>query len=377
MYSNYSWPPLQNLPFNLQQQQHQQILQSFTFPSTSASTTTINENTNQVITNIQHENQRPCINVVDAKNDEQLSKIKPEVPFQFTAASDGIKLEDLKERIKIKVVDEKLFDKFKDVQLEMVITKAGRNLFPKLNFKVDGLEPDNCYLFSLMFKRVNNLKYKYTRSLWIENGPADDEYQPKEYQHILNDRFQNGSQWMDSDISFAKLKLTNNQENPSKNAVVLRSLHKYCPVLIIYRFDPETSTFEKFIEKEITCSTFIAVTAYQNSEVTKLKVDNNPFASGFREGGRKRLRSNTQSEEKENVENVFLPPPAKQRHLFQSNSLFSTPFFANTLNYHQNWYNLNGMISPEQLNNYYNAQAAFQAQNLMFDLQNFSPSNDY
>uniref|UniRef100_A0AC35F2G7 T-box domain-containing protein n=1 Tax=Panagrolaimus sp. PS1159 TaxID=55785 RepID=A0AC35F2G7_9BILA len=151
--------------------------------------------------------------------------------------------------------------------------------------------------------------------------------------------------------------------------VILRSLHKYCPVLIIYRFEPENSTFTKFIEKEITCSTFITVTAYQNSAVTKLKVDNNPFAKGFRDGGRKRSRCYQASEESE-----ASPPPAKQKLLqateAETNSLFSTPFF-NTLNYFQNWYNPN-MTSNELIENYYSH--AFQAQNSMAI---FNPQNNF
>lgn len=40
--------------------------------------------------------------------------------------------------------------------------------------------------------------------------------------------------------------------------------------------------------------TFIAVTAYQNSEVTQLKISYNPFAKGFREGSeRDRKRTST------------------------------------------------------------------------------------
>ncbi|KAK6012883.1 T-box, partial [Ostertagia ostertagi] len=39
---------------------------------------------------------------------------------------------------------------------------------------------------------------------------------------------------------------------------------------------------------------FIAVTAYQNNEVTQLKISHNPFAKGFREGSeRDRKRTST------------------------------------------------------------------------------------
>uniref|UniRef100_A0A914PKN6 T-box domain-containing protein n=1 Tax=Panagrolaimus davidi TaxID=227884 RepID=A0A914PKN6_9BILA len=200
MYSNYSWSPESSNPFELQQ--------PFTLPLTPTTTTTMNDSSNL------QENQSSCF-----KAEESIPLFKQEEPFQLTATSEGIKLDDLKARIKIKLVEEKLFNKFKDLQLEMVITKAGRNLFPKLNFAVEGLEPDNCYLFSVMFKRVDNLKYKYAKSQWIENGAADDEYhEQKEFPHTSNTQFKNGKQWMESEISFATLKLTNNQQNSSKNA---------------------------------------------------------------------------------------------------------------------------------------------------------------
>lgn len=124
-------------------------------------------------------------------------------------------------------------------------------------------------------------------------------------------------------------------------------MHKYCPVLIIYRFDPETSNFERLVDKEIKLATFIAVTAYQNQNVTKLKINNNPFAKGFREGGRKRSHPNEQTS------------PAK----ISPNAMFSP--FMNPLTCFQNWYNPNALSN--NFNNYYTQ--AFQAQNPMFASQ--------
>ena len=37
-------------------------------------------------------------------------------------------------------------------------------------------------------------------------------------------------------------------------------------------------------------TTFLGVTAYQNEKVTQLKIDNNPFAKGFRENGQLRSK---------------------------------------------------------------------------------------
>ena len=63
-------------------------------------------------------------------------------------------------------------------------------------------------------------------------------------------------------------------------------MHKYQPRFHIIRtsdymrlhMSPRTTVvFEE--------TQFIAVTAYQNEAITKLKIDNNPFAKGFRENG--------------------------------------------------------------------------------------------
>ncbi|MFH4983076.1 hypothetical protein AB6A40_009785 [Gnathostoma spinigerum] len=74
-------------------------------------------------------------------------------------------------------------------------------------------------------------------------------------------------------------------------------MHKYQPRLHVVRcselINLPYSTFRTFVFKE---TEFIAVTAYQNEKVTQLKIDNNPFAKGFRDAGagkreKKRLMS--------------------------------------------------------------------------------------
>lgn len=77
-------------------------------------------------------------------------------------------------------------------------------------------------------------------------------------------------------------------------------MHKYQPRLHVVRcselINLPYSTFRTFVFKE---TEFIAVTAYQNEKVTQLKIDNNPFAKGFRDAGagkreKKRLMSKTE-----------------------------------------------------------------------------------
>ncbi|CAI9536551.1 unnamed protein product [Staurois parvus] len=84
-------------------------------------------------------------------------------------------------------------------------------------------------------------------------------------------------------ISFDRVKLTNN-EMDDKGHIILQSMHKYKPrVHLIVQDWPKGSKTFSFKETEFT-----TVTAYQNQQITKLKIDRNPFAKGFRDPGRNR-----------------------------------------------------------------------------------------
>ncbi|XP_077595280.1 T-box transcription factor TBX21 isoform X1 [Stigmatopora nigra] len=98
-----------------------------------------------------------------------------------------------------------------------------------------------------------------------------------------------GAHWMRQEVSFSKLKLTNNKGGTNNLAqmIVLQSLHKYQPRLHVVEVkeDGVEETFhaskaQTFVFPE---TQFIAVTAYQNADITQLKIDHNPFAKGFRD----------------------------------------------------------------------------------------------
>ncbi|CAG5122606.1 unnamed protein product, partial [Candidula unifasciata] len=83
---------------------------------------------------------------------------------------------------------------------------------------------------------------------------------------------------------------------------ILNSMHKYQPRLHIVRA-PDLVSLPFSAWKTITFeeTAFIAVTAYQNEKITQLKIDNNPFAKGFRDSGggkreKKRLASHASDE---------------------------------------------------------------------------------
>ena len=75
--------------------------------------------------------------------------------------------------------------------------------------------------------------------------------------------------------------------------MVLNSMHRFQPrVHLVMRPEdgpthPVTNLDEELYHTYIFPETvFTAVTAYQNQLITKLKIDSNPFAKGFRDSSR-------------------------------------------------------------------------------------------
>lgn len=81
---------------------------------------------------------------------------------------------------------------------------------------------------------------------------------------------------MKEPISFAKVKLTNKANGSGQ--IMLNSLHKYEPRIVLERVNSEQRRVTTYPYPE---TQFIAVTAYQNEEVTSLKIKYNPFAKAF------------------------------------------------------------------------------------------------
>ncbi|XP_052815282.1 T-box transcription factor TBX20-like isoform X2 [Mya arenaria] len=186
-----------------------------------------------------------------------------------------------------------LWDKFHELGTEMIITKTGRRMFPTVRVSFTGLEPDTRYSVLMDIVPVDNKRYRYAyhRSSWLVAGKADPPLPTRFYVHP--DSPFSGEQLMKQTVSFEKLKLTNNMLDKNSQ-IILNSMHKYQPRIHIVRKRDTTpclpsvtsldaEEFKTFVFPE---TTFIAVTAYQNQLITKLKIDSNPFAKGFRDSTR-------------------------------------------------------------------------------------------
>ncbi|XP_036829543.1 T-box transcription factor TBX18 [Oncorhynchus mykiss] len=189
-----------------------------------------------------------------------------------------------------------LWKRFHEIGTEMIITKAGRRMFPAMRVKISGLDPRQQYYVAMDVIPVDNKRYRYVyhSSKWMVAGNADSPVPPRVYVHP--DSLASGETWMRQVISFDKLKLTNN-ELDDQGHIILHSMHKYQPrVHVIQKECGEELSHVRAVPQGDGTRTlsfpetvFTTVTAYQNQQITKLKIDRNPFAKGFRDSGRNRM----------------------------------------------------------------------------------------
>uniref|UniRef100_A0A8C6N397 MAX gene-associated protein n=1 Tax=Mus spicilegus TaxID=10103 RepID=A0A8C6N397_MUSSI len=200
-------------------------------------------------------------------------------------------------KITVTLDNNSMWNEFHNRSTEMILTKQGRRMFPYCRYWITGLDSNLKYILVMDISPVDSHRYKWNGRWWEPSGKAEP--------HILGRVFihpespSTGHYWMHQPVSFYKLKLTNNTLD-QEGHIILHSMHRYLPRLhlvpaekateVIQLNGPGVHTFT-FPQTE-----FFAVTAYQNIQITQLKIDYNPFAKGFRDDG---LSSKPQREGKQ------------------------------------------------------------------------------
>ncbi|CRL06653.1 CLUMA_CG019611, isoform A [Clunio marinus] len=201
----------------------------------------------------------------------------PAIPPRFTLPGAEVKLQNAD-----------LWSEFHKIGTEMIITKCGRRMFPSMRVSISGLDNDQNYCVLLEMVPVADCRFKFSGSQWVPAGGAEPQSLQNIYIHPDSPAL--GSHWQAQPINFNKTKLTNNTLD-SNGHVVLTSMHKYQPRIHIVRTsDPAQIPWSPQKSFAFNETEFVAVTAYQNDRITKLKIDNNPFAKGFRETGQSRCK---------------------------------------------------------------------------------------
>ncbi|XP_056138827.1 T-box transcription factor TBX1-like [Lampris incognitus] len=178
-----------------------------------------------------------------------------------------------------------LWKQFDQLGTEMIVTKAGRRMFPTFQVRISGMDPAAEYVLLMDFIPVDDKRYRYAfhSSSWLVAGRADVAAPGRMYFHP--DSPARGTQWMKQTVSFDALKLTNNLLDDNGH-MILNSMHRYQPRFHVVYVDPAPNSHlhanRNFCSFSFPETRFIAVTAYQNHRITQLKIASNPFAKGFR-----------------------------------------------------------------------------------------------
>uniref|UniRef100_A0A8C0ERG7 MAX gene-associated protein n=1 Tax=Bubo bubo TaxID=30461 RepID=A0A8C0ERG7_BUBBB len=221
-----------------------------------------------------------------------------------------------------------MWNEFYHRNTEMILTKQGRRMFPYCRYWIAGLDVYRRYILVMDISPVDNHRYKWNGQLWEPSGRAEPHVLGRVFIHPASPS--TGYYWMHQPVSFYKLKLTNNTLD-QEGHIILHSMHRYLPRLHLVPADkateviqlngPDVHTFT-FPQTE-----FFAVTAYQNIQITRLKIDYNPFAKGFRDDG---LNSRPQRDVKQ-TSNLELEGSG----VLSAASIHGHPAEADVLDFHQ------------------------------------------
>ncbi|NXU88948.1 TBXT protein, partial [Xiphorhynchus elegans] len=201
-----------------------------------------------------------------------VSRLLSVVESELRAGRD--KGDPTEKQLQVVLEDATLWQRFREVTNEMIVTKNGRRMFPVLKISVSGLDPNAMYSFLLDFAPTDGHRWKYINGEWVPAGKPEPPNHSCVYIHPDSPNF--GAHWMKAAISFSKVKLTNKLNGSGQ--IMLNSLHKYEPQVHIVRVG---GPHRMVLNCSFPETQFIAVTAYQNEEITALKIKYNPFAKAF------------------------------------------------------------------------------------------------
>ncbi|NXR81877.1 TBX5 factor, partial [Pycnonotus jocosus] len=212
----------------------------------------------------------------EAKQDSQLGATsKSPTSPQAAFTQQGM------EGIKVFLHERELWLKFHEVGTEMIITKAGRRMFPSYKVKVTGLNPKTKYILLMDIVPADDHRYKFADNKWSVTGKAEPAMPGRLYVHP--DSPATGAHWMRQLVSFQKLKLTNNHLDPFGHVSTgVGQGHGACPAPTWVSFGEVFRAVVSSSIGHLPPSLLPLKTPQKYRGITQLKIENNPFAKGFR-----------------------------------------------------------------------------------------------
>lgn len=207
-------------------------------------------------------------------------------PASSNPPSDTLSPDSVCRGVKVTLDNNGMWNEFFRCKTEMILTKQGSRMFPYCRFRISGLQPSRKYSLFMDVQPLDSSRYKWTGKSWQVAGKAESHVKSQPFAHPESPS--TGQHWMQSPVSFYKLKLTNSISEQEGNTV-LHPMHRYLPRLHLVQTDKAAKDVKLTGPSVVTFTfhqtEFMAVTAYQNSRLSQLKVDYNPFAKGLKEEG--------------------------------------------------------------------------------------------
>ncbi|XP_017538692.1 MAX gene-associated protein isoform X2 [Pygocentrus nattereri] len=180
--------------------------------------------------------------------------------------------------------NESVWSRFHCLGTEMILTKQGRRMFPCCRFRLSGLDLERKYTLVMDIMPLDAFTHKWNGKTWEPAAVGEPPVRARVCVHPESPAF--GHQWMESPVSFYKVKLTCISTDQD-GCVFLYPMHRYQPRLHVVPVDPDSKASTTLDSPNVQTFTFpktefYAVTSYQNPQITQLKIDCNPFAMAFR-----------------------------------------------------------------------------------------------
>ncbi|XP_032403340.1 MAX dimerization protein MGA a isoform X1 [Xiphophorus hellerii] len=186
--------------------------------------------------------------------------------------------------VKVTLDNNGMWNEFYKCRTEMILTKQGSRMFPYCRFRVTGLQSSRKYSLVMDVEPLDSSQYRWTGESWQVCRKAERHVRSKPFVHP--DSPATGQHWMQSPVSFYRLKLTNNTSDQEGN-IILHPMHRYLPQLHVVQADKAIEDFRLNGPNVLTFTfpqtEFITVTTYQNPQFTQLKVNYNPFVKKLKE----------------------------------------------------------------------------------------------
>ncbi|XP_028294150.1 MAX dimerization protein MGA a isoform X2 [Gouania willdenowi] len=194
----------------------------------------------------------------------------------WSGREENLQLEQECRGVRVSLENHRMWREFCRCRTEMVASNQGSRMFPYCRFSIAGLQPSRNYCLQLVLRLNHRNQFIWTGSNWEASGPAHTQAKVSGRPFTHPDSPAPGRHWMDSPVSFYRLKLTNGATQ-QEGAVPLTPNHRYLPTLLVLPADRET---DKTLSFSFPQTEFMAVLSYQNKALSQLKVHYNPFSKG-------------------------------------------------------------------------------------------------